>query len=85
MRLTEEQKRIFADHLNECCKELSCPCCGRGNWLLQDGLFSLASLGCVSFGFGTLMDDQTSVVIAMCQRCGFTAPFAATKVGIEET
>jgi hypothetical protein len=59
----------------------ACPFCGSHQWTVDD---ELASVPVYAAG-----DDSVQVhrghtlVLVTCEQCGFTAPFAARRIGVE--
>jgi predicted nucleic-acid-binding Zn-ribbon protein len=72
------------DHITSWIEEKtrgSCPFCGARSWSVDDELGSLPAYQTANPN--VQLDRGYTLVLVTCERCGFTAPFAARKVGVE--
>lgn len=59
----------------------SCPFCGNRSWTVDDELGSVPAYQ--SEDPQVQLDRGYTLVLVTCDHCGFTAPFAAKKIGME--
>lgn len=59
----------------------ACPFCGSRSWTVDDELGSLPAYQ--SSEPPVQLDRGYTFVLVTCEHCGFTAPFAAAKIGMD--
>ena len=81
MTLSEEDKKIILDWINEKCGAMRCTCCGYGNWTLVD--FSTMPIGIDVRTTRYYYAQGLPQVSIACTNCGHLLFFSPKIMGIE--
>lgn len=76
MALTEEQKKIFLEHLTKRVKQVSCPICSETNWGIDGITAPLFWNEETKDGAGSLMSKAYPLAMLVCSGCFYVNHFA---------